>query len=73
MGSGTGIDPTMDSAGGSSRQAYNANVIAAVETVFGANDPVGVLPVNIPVIEEAPDGTLKYGTEILYERGFSVK
>ena len=71
MDSGLGLDPTdlMDS---SARPAFNANVIAALETVFGGNSPAGVLPVNIPVIEENADGSLSYGSEYLYKRGFGL-
>ncbi len=71
MDSGLGLDPTdlMDS---SARPAFNANVIAALETVFGGNNPAGVLPVNIPVIEENADGSLSYGSEYLYKRGFGL-
>ena len=52
--------------------AINVNIIAAVETIFGYNSPKGKLPVNIPVVEEKEDGTLEYGTDILYERGFGI-
>lgn len=69
---GSGImDPTDDGTAG--RQlAGNANVPAALETVFGFNAPSGRLPVNIPVIEEQADGTLSYGRDLLYERGFGL-
>ena len=71
MGSGLGIDPTekLNPAGMS---AVNANIIAAVETVFGCNRPAGKVPVNIPVVEEDADGNLSYGTKVLYERGFGL-
>ena len=67
LGSGLGIDPT-DKTGDAST-AINANIIAAIDTVFGANSPVGTLPVNIPKVEENSDGTLYYGSEFLYTRG----
>ena len=67
LGSGLGIDPTDKTGDGST--AINANIIAAIDTVFGANSPVGTLPVNIPRVEENPDGTLYYGTEFIYTRG----
>ena len=67
LGSGLGIDPT-DKMGDTS-SAVNANIIAAIETVFGANSPTGTLPVNIPRVEENTDGTLYYGTEFIYKRG----
>lgn len=52
--------------------ARNANIVAAIETVFGANSPKGHLPVNVPIVAEQPDGTLKYGTSYLYERGHKI-
>ena len=69
---GSGImDPTDDGTAG--RQlAGNANVPAALETVFGFNAPSGMLPVNVPVVEEQADGTLSYGRDLLYERGFGL-
>ena len=52
--------------------ARNANVVSAIETVFGVNSPKGHLPVNVPVVEKQPDGSLKFGTDYLYERGHTV-
>ncbi len=72
LGAGLNIDPTKDKESATGMSARNANVVAAIETVFGLNPPKGHLPVNIPVVEEAEDGTLKYGTEYLYERGFGI-
>ena len=70
MGSGL-MDPT--EGGTTGRQlAGNANVPAALETIFGFNPPTGRLPVNVPVIESREDGTLSYGSDILYERGFGL-
>ena len=70
MGSGL-MDPT--EGGSAGRQlAGNANVPAALETIFGFNPPTGRLPVNVPVIESREDGTLSYGSDILYERGFGL-
>lgn len=70
MGSGL-MDPTEGGTAG--RQlAGNANVPAALETIFGFNEPAGRLPVNVPVIESREDGTLSYGSDILYERGFGL-
>ncbi len=71
MGSGLGIDPT-DRSSGTGTTAINANIIVAVETVFGSNSPAGKLPVNIPVVEENPDGTLSFGKDFIYERGFGL-
>ncbi|MCR4963922.1 MAG: glycoside hydrolase family 3 protein [Firmicutes bacterium] len=72
MGSGLNMDPTERKDASSDRMAFNANVIAALETVFGGNHPNGTLPVNIPVIEETPDGGYAYGEDNLYERGFGL-
>ena len=72
LGSGLDIDPTERTESGSGFAARNANIPAAVETVFGLNDPNGKLPVNVPVVEEQPDGTLSYGEDYLYERGFGL-
>ena len=72
MGPGLNVDPTKDKVSDSGMSAQNANIAAAIETIFGENPPTGHLPVNIPVVEEQPDGTLKYGTEYLYERGFGL-
>ena len=70
MGSGL-MDPTEGGTAG--RQlAGNANVPAALETIFGFNPAAGRLPVNIPVIEEQEDGALSYGSDLLYERGFGL-
>ena len=70
MGSGLDMDPSARKDGSANMMAYNANVVAAIETVFGENTATGTLPVNIPVILENEDGTLEYSTEWLYERGF---
>ncbi|MCR5420535.1 MAG: glycoside hydrolase family 3 protein [Lachnospiraceae bacterium] len=72
LGSGLDIDPTERNENPESMPARNANIAAAIETAFGANTPVGKLPVNIPVIEEQPDGTLSYGEDCLYERDFGL-
>ena len=72
MGPGLNVDPTKDKVSDTGMSAQNANIAAAIETIFGENPPKGHLPVNIPVVEEQPDGTLKYGTEYLYERGFGL-
>ncbi|WP_051192223.1 glycoside hydrolase family 3 protein [Butyrivibrio sp. VCB2001] len=72
MGAGLNVDPTRDKESENGMSARNANIVAAIETIFGANTPKGHLPVNVPVVEESEDGTLKYGTEYLYERGFGL-
>ncbi len=72
LGSGLNIDPTEKTESGSGLVARNANILAAMDTIFGLNDPEGKLPVNIPVVEEQPDGTLAYGDEYLYEKGYGL-
>jgi beta-N-acetylhexosaminidase len=72
MGSGLNMDPTDKTESGTVTSAVNANIIAAIETIFGYNSPKGKLPVNIPVVEEKEDGTLEYGSDILYERGYGI-
>ncbi len=72
MGAGLNVDPTRDKESENGMSARNANIVAAIETIYGANMPKGHLPVNVPVVEESEDGTLKYGTEYLYERGFGL-
>ena len=72
LGAGLNVDPTRDKESENGMSARNANIVAAIKTIFGANTPKGHLPVNVPVVEESEDGTLKYGTEYLYERGFGL-
>ncbi|MCR5733104.1 MAG: glycoside hydrolase family 3 protein [Lachnospiraceae bacterium] len=72
LGSGLDIDPTERTESGFGLVARNANILAAFDTVFGLNDPKGKLPVNIPVVEENPDGALSYGDDHLYERGYGL-
>ena len=72
MGSGLGVDPTERESGSDNMKSINANILAAIETAFGGNDPVGKLPVNIPVIETNEDGTITVGSELLYERGYGL-
>ena len=45
--------------------AYGPNLIAAIYTIFGGNEPTGTLPVNIPEIDEH----YQFSTDILYKRG----
>ena len=72
MGSGLGTDPTEKTDSGTGMMAMNANIIAAMETIFGANKPQGHLPVNVPEVKENSDGTLIYGDTYLYNRGFGI-
>lgn len=71
MGAGLDADPTARD-GSAAASAYNANVLAAMEIVFGGSAPVGRLPIDLPVILEKEDGTLTYGRDRLYERGFGL-
>lgn len=70
LGYGAAFDPTGEKA--SKTSSANANIVAAMETVYGENKPKGHLPVNVPKITEQADGSLKYGQEYLYKRGFGL-
>ena len=72
MGSGLGLDPTERSEQTSDRNAYNANIIAALEIAFGVNKPKGHLPVNIPELVETSEGHMEFGSAYAYERGFGI-
>ena len=48
---------------------FNLNVAVALGTVFGQSVPQGKLPVNVPTVEIAEDGTATFLDEVLYERG----
>ena len=72
LGSGLNLDPTEKTESGTGLIARNANIIAALDTVFGLNAPKGKLPVNVPVVLEQDDGTLGFGKENLYQRGFGL-
>ena len=72
MGSGLDIDPTQRTEGSGNMGAYNANVIAAIQMMFGDGTPTGILPVRIPEIVASEDGSLSYSDNILYERGFGL-
>lgn len=73
MGTGTELDPTSQIDGTTNTAAFNANVIAAIEAMFDREPPVGSLPVAIPNIQEASDGTLSYADSVLYERGYGQR
>ena len=72
MGSGLDMDPTQRSKESGNMGTYNANVVAAIHMMFGDGIPLGTLPVQIPKIVEAEDGSIAYSDEILYERGFGI-
>lgn len=52
---------------------FNLNVAAALYSVFGQTDPEGSLPVNVPKIEFAEDGTATFTDGVLFERGTGLK
>ncbi|SFC47456.1 glycoside hydrolase family 3 protein [Butyrivibrio sp. YAB3001] len=72
MGSALGTDPTDKTDSGSGSKATNANIVAAIDTIFGENNAKGHLPVNVPEVIKNSDGTLNYGSNYLYERGFGI-
>ncbi|WP_051545514.1 glycoside hydrolase family 3 protein [Butyrivibrio sp. MC2021] len=71
MGSGLGIDPT-DRLNDTGSSAFNANIVAAIETAFGASSPQGKLPVNIPKVEKDSEGNLNFTSEFIYKRGEGI-
>lgn len=72
MGVGLDIDPEEKTDSGPGMMAVNANIGAAMETIFGANKARGHLPVNVPEVVKNSDGTLSYGEAFLYERGADI-
>lgn len=72
MGSGLDMDPTARTQNDSSPGPYNANVVAAIHAMFGDGEITGTLPVQIPQIITAQDGSLAYSDQILYERGYGL-
>ena len=72
LSAGFGVDPTARTSGSENVGAFNANVPAALCAIFGDGDMPGRLPVRIPMLEQGEDGTWTYGTQVLYERGYSA-
>ena len=72
MGAGLDLDPTQRNEESGNVGTYNANVVAAIHMIFGDGTPTGMLPVQIPEIDTAEDGSIAYGDSILYERGFGA-
>ena len=66
------MDPTEKSGAASNMGAFNANVVAAIETIFDSKAPTGKLPVNIPELIVNQDGSLECSSEFLFERGFGL-
>ena len=72
LSAGFGVDPTVRTSGSENVGAFNANVPAALCAIFGDGDMPGRLPIRIPVLEQGEDGAWTYGTQVLYERGYSA-
>ena len=71
LSSGMGLTPKPQADG--SVANYNANLIAALRTVFGAAEPTGSLPVQIPALKSNDDGTVSVDNQVLYQRGYSLR
>ncbi|MBQ6438890.1 MAG: hypothetical protein IJJ06_01965 [Mogibacterium sp.] len=52
---------------------FNMNLAVALCTVYGQSVPQGKLPVNVPKVDIAEDGTATFLDEVLYERGSGLK
>ena len=72
MGSGLDMDPTERHTESGNMGSYNANVVAAIQMIFGDGMPEGILPVMIPKIAALEDGTIHYSDDILDGRGFGI-
>lgn len=72
LSAGFGVDPTVRTSGSENVGAFNANVPAALCAIFGDGNMPGRLPIRIPVLEQGEDGAWTYGTQALYERGYSA-
>ncbi len=72
LSAGFGVDPTVPADGSDNVGAFNANVPAALRAIFGDGDMTGRLPIDIPALEQGPDGRWAYGDRILYPRGYSA-
>ncbi len=73
MSAGLDTDPTSRKDGSANMLAYNANVTAAVQSLFDEVAPTGKLPVAIPPIEEVSPTTVAFANgETLYERGHGL-
>ena len=72
MRSGLDMDPTERHTESGNMGSYNANVVAAIQMIFGDGMPEGILPVMIPEIAALEDGTIHYSDDILDGRGFGI-
>ena len=52
---------------------FNLNLAVALCSVFGQSVPRGKLPVNVPKIEFAQDGSVSFSEDVLYDRGFGLE
>ncbi len=73
MSSGTAVDPTDRNVNTGAAGAYNANIAAAYKALFDDVAPTGALPVNVPAMVAADDGTVSYADTIQHERGTSLR
>ena len=67
LSSGFWVDPTEHTTGSQNVGAFNANVPAAIDAIFGRDEMTGKLPISIPVLAKGPDGTWAYTDEWLYQ------
>jgi len=72
LSAGFGVDPAVPAEGSDNVGAYNANVPAALRAIFGDGDMPGRLPIDIPALEQEPDGQWTYSDRVLYQRGYSA-
>ena len=52
---------------------FNLNLAVGLCSVFGQSVPQGKLPVNVPEVELADDGSTVFTEKILYPRGFGLE
>lgn len=73
LSAGFDVDPTARKDGSGNISALNANVPAALRAIFGASGFEGTLPIDVPAMVQAADGTWGYGSQILFERGSGIQ
>lgn len=70
MNTALDVDPTTRADGSANVGAFNANMHAAVQSLFDEVPPTGTLPVRIPTIVQNADGKVGFDVNTtLYERG----
>lgn len=52
---------------------FNLNLAVGLCSVFGQSVPQGKLPVNVPEVELADDGSTVFTEKVLYPRGFGLE